>query len=115
MEMVLNNLGSLALAGIVVSVLKYQPERMNTHRLLSHITHFVPTESMLLSTDGMIISVNKHRFLCNGLTRSDMEQHTLEALFLSSSDIRQHMLLLSAGQEETSNLIVQARTPSKAV
>lgn len=113
MEIVLNNLGSLALAGIVVSVLKYQPERMNTHRLLSHITHFVPTESMLLSTDGMIISVNKHRFLCNGLTRSDMEQHTLEALFLSSSDIRQHMLLLSAGQEETSNLIVQARTPSK--
>lgn len=114
MEMVLNNLGSLALAGIVVSVLKYQPERMNTHRLLSNISHFVPTESMLLSTDGMIISVNKHRFLCNGLTRSEMEHHALDAIFLSSSDIRQHMLLLSAGQEETSNLIVQARTPSNS-
>jgi len=111
-ELLLNIIGSFALTFIVIAIQKYQPEKMYTNQMLKNITIFVSTDTLLMSPEGVILSVNRNKLLLTGFLREEIENQMFDVLFANKTAVDEEMRKISLDKNYSSDFETECLTSS---
>jgi DNA-binding CsgD family transcriptional regulator len=90
-EILLSYAGNVAMFLIVFAIIKYQPGKFSTDRLLSSLNPFVPAESLMLTPEKTISWISKDKLIFNGFARNDLEGTGYDKLFVNNNYVEQEL------------------------